>query len=64
MPPRRSLRQFHDRGHVPAEFQRTCAPPEEEPLVDSYFDKGDGEAVEYENVDEPVQLDAGDVGER
>ena len=32
--------------------------------MDSCFDKGDGEAVGYENVDEPVRLDAGDVGER
>ena len=46
------------------EFQRTCASPEEEPPVDNYFDSGDGEAVGYENVDEPVRLDAGDVGER
>ena len=37
-------------------------PPEEELLADSCFDKGDGEAVGYENVDEPVWLDAGDVG--
>ena len=29
---------------APAEFQRTCAPPEEELLVDSGFDRGDGEA--------------------
>ena len=32
--------------------------------MDSCFDRGDGEAVGYENVDEPVRLDAGDVGER
>ena len=31
-------------------------------LVDSCFDRGDGEAVGYENV-EPVRLDAGDVRE-
>ena len=40
-----------------------CEPPEEELLVDSFF-RGDGEAVGYENVDEPVWLDACDVGER
>ena len=40
-----------------------CAPPDEEQLVDRCFDEGDGEAVGYENVVEPVQLDAGDVGE-
>ena len=28
------------------------------------FDRGDGEAVDYENFDEPVWQDAGDVGER
>ena len=33
-------------------------------LVNSCFDRGDGEAVGYENVDEPVRLDAGDVRER
>ena len=49
---------------MPAEFQRTCAPPEDELLVDSCFDGGDGGAVVYENVDEPVRLDAGDVGKR
>ena len=47
---------------------RTCrvptAPPEEELLVDSCFKRGNGEAVGYENVDEPVRLGAGDVGER
>ena len=48
---------------TPTEFQRTWAPPEEELLVDSCFDQGDGEAAEYEKVDEPVRLDAGDVGE-
>ena len=37
-------------------------PPKEELLVDSYFDKGDCKAVGYEKVDEPVRLDAGDVG--
>ena len=49
---------------APTEFQRTRAPPEEELLVDSCFDKGYGDAVGYEKVDEPVRLDAGDVGER
>ena len=49
---------------APVEFQRACAPLEDELLVDSCFDNGDGEAVGYENVDEPVRLDAGDVGER
>jgi hypothetical protein len=33
-------------------------------LVDSCADDGDGEAVGYENVDEPVRLDAGYVGEQ
>ena len=32
--------------------------------MDSYFNRSDGEAVEYENVDEPVRQDAGDIGER
>jgi hypothetical protein len=41
---------------------RACPPPEEELLVDSCFDKGDGEAGA--RYDEPVRLDAGDVGER
>ena len=49
---------------APTVFQRTWAPPEEELLVDSSFDKGEGEAVGYDKVDEPVGLDAGDVGER
>ena len=31
---------------------------------DSCFGSGDGEAVGYENVEEPVRLDAGDVRER
>jgi hypothetical protein len=44
----------------PAKFQRTCAPPEDERLVDNCIDKGDG----YKKVEEPVRLDAGDVGER
>lgn len=32
---------------VPSESQRTCAPPEEELLVDSGFDNGDEEVVGY-----------------
>ena len=32
--------------------------------MNSCFDRGDGEAVGYENVDEPVRLDAGDVREQ
>ena len=32
--------------------------------MDSYFDRGDDEAVGHENVDEPVRLDAGDAGKR
>ena len=36
-----------------------CA-SDEELLVDSCFGKGNGEAVGYRNVDEPVRLDAGD----
>ena len=36
------------------EFQRTCAPPEEEQLVDCRFDEGDEEVVGYERVDGPV----------
>ena len=36
------------------EFQRTCAPPEEEQLVDCHFDEGDEEVVGYERVDGPV----------
>ena len=31
-------------------------------LVDSCFDRSDSEAVGQENGDEPVRLDAGDVG--
>ena len=38
-----------------------CAPSDEELLVDSCFNKWGGEEVAY---DEPVRLDAGDVGER
>jgi hypothetical protein len=49
---------------APGEFERTCVPPEDELVVDSCFDRGAGEAVEYEKVDEPVRLDACDVGER
>ena len=45
-----------------AEFQRTCVPPEEEQLIDTCFGKGDGEATECKNVEEPVRLDAGDFG--
>lgn len=41
-----------------------CAPPEEVLLVDSHLKRGDGEVIGYEKVDEPVRLDAGDVGER
>ena len=37
---------------------------DEELFVDSCFDKGDGEVVRYENVDEPVWLDVGDVGKQ
>ena len=47
---------------VRAEFHCTCTPPEEELLVDSCFDRSDSEAVGHENGDEPVRLDAGDVG--
>ena len=32
--------------------------------MDNCFNRGDGEAVGYEDVDEPVRLDAGDFGER
>ena len=39
-------------------------PLEEELLVDCCFKHGDGDVVRYENVDKPVWLDAGDVGER
>ena len=40
-------------------------PLDEELLVDNCLDKGDGGAgVRCENVDELVQLDAGDVGDR
>ena len=41
-----------------------CAPPEEELPMDRCFKNGDGEAVGYENVDEPLRLNAGDVGKR
>lgn len=41
-----------------------CAPLEEELLVDCCFDRGDGNAVGYEKVDEPVWLDVGNVGEQ
>jgi hypothetical protein len=37
------------------------APPEEELLVDSCFNKCDGDVVGYEKIDKPVRLDAGDV---
>ena len=49
---------------------RACQVPthvctaEDELLVDSCFDKGVVEALGYENVDEPVRLDTGDVRER
>ena len=49
---------------APAEFQRTCEPPEELLLVDTCFDKGDGEAIGCEKVEVPVRLEAGDFGER
>ena len=50
---------------VPAEFQRTCSPPpEEEPPIDSCFDKEGGEAVGYEKTNEPLRLDAGNVGSK
>jgi hypothetical protein len=45
---------------APAEFQQTCAPPEDKLLVESCFHNGDGDAVAYDNVDEPLRLDAGD----
>ena len=41
-----------------------CAPPEEELLMDRCFKNGHGEAVGYENVDETLRRNAGDVGER
>ena len=46
-------------GQVPMH----SVPLEEEPLVGSCFEHGDGEAVGYEN-DKPLRLDAGNVGER
>ena len=50
---------------APVECHRACAPPDDELLVDNCFDKGDGEAgARYEKVEEPVRLDAGDVGDR
>jgi hypothetical protein len=50
---------------APVDCHRACAPPNDELLVDNCFERGDGEAGERcENVDEPVRLDAGDVGER
>jgi hypothetical protein len=49
---------------APVECHRACAPPDEELLVDNCFDKGDDEAgARYENVDEPVRLEACDVGD-
>jgi len=40
-------------------------PLDEELLVDNCFDNGEGEAgVRCENVDEPVRLGAGHVGDR
>ena len=47
---------------TPIERHRVCAPPDDKLLVDNYFDRGYGEAGE--NVVEPLQLNAGDVGER
>ena len=50
---------------APVDCYRACAPPNDELLVDNWFERGDGEAGERcENIDEPVRLDAGDVGER
>ena len=50
---------------APVDCYRACVPPNDEPLVDNCFERGDGEAGERcENIDEPVRLDAGDVGER
>ena len=50
---------------APVEYHRARVPLDEELLVDNCLDKGDGGAgVRCENVDEPVQLDAGDVGDR
>ena len=51
---------------APVDCYRACAaPPNDELLVDNCFERGDGEAGERcENLDEPVLLDEGDVGER
>ena len=49
---------------APAGFQLTCSHPEEDPLVHSCFDRGDGEVVGYENAAEPVQLDPDNIGEQ
>ena len=46
----------------PIERHRVCAPPGDELLVDNCFDRDYGEAGE--NVVGPLQLNAGDVGER
>lgn len=43
-----------------AEFRQMGAPPEEELLLDSRFDKG--EAVGYNELDESLRLDASDTG--
>ena len=49
---------------APVDCHRACAPPNDEPLFDNCFERGDSEAGEQcENVDEPVRLDAGDVGD-
>lgn len=36
----------------------------EELLVEDRYDMGDGEAVGYAEVDEPMEIEAGDVRER
>jgi hypothetical protein len=57
-----SFRQSNRPPLALTEFQCTCAPLEDELLVDSCFDKSDGNAVGYENVDESVRLDLGTLG--
>jgi hypothetical protein len=57
-----SFRQSDRPPLAPTEFQRTCATPEDELLVDSCFDKSGGNAVGYENVDESVRLYLGTLG--
>ena len=50
---------------APVNCHIASAPPNDELLVDNCFERGDGEAGgRCENADEPMRLDAGNLGER